>query len=61
MTDSKEQLVGSHASSGDSQESDNDELEWRGQVPADKACAHQSVEERSGLNKLPMPHLNVNS
>jgi hypothetical protein len=50
-TDSKEQPDGSHISSEDSQESDKDELEWRGEVPTDKAYAHQSVGEHTGLNK----------
>jgi hypothetical protein len=59
-TDSEEELDGSHTSPEDSQDGD-DEMEWKGSVPTDKAHAYQFVREQSGLNKEAVPHLDENS
>lgn len=59
-TDSEEELDGSHISSEDSQQSDIDGLEWRGNVCIDIAYAHQFMEEQNEVNRTDVPHLKEN-
>jgi hypothetical protein len=60
-TNSEKELDGSHTSSEDSRKSViDDQLEWREEVPTDKAYAYQFMGEQSGLIITAGPHLDEN-